>query len=145
MTRAERVTDLHVDWTPDVGAPTPVLWQNERRAVLIFDTGSETRVLVEFEGCLITQFGYPNDEALAGHPLYRLGLRQYGVFEVIDSSWLDHLNSQNRIAFPSGNLGQLRHFVITLHDSTFECLAQMLKARAVDGSLATLLEPYLHE
>ncbi len=146
MTGAERVVDLNVDWTPDVGAPAPMLWQNEQRAVLIFEKArSETRVLVEFGGCLITQFGYPNDEALAEHPLYRLGLRQYRVFEVIDSSWLDRLNAQNRIAFPSGNLGLLRHFVITLHDSTFECLAKTIEAKDADGPAAALLEPYLQE
>jgi hypothetical protein len=145
MPRSEKVLDLNVEWAPDVGAPEPMLWQNDDRAVLIFTTRAGTGLLVEFGGCLISQFGYPNDEALAGHPLYRMGLREYGFFEVADSSWLDRLNAQNRIAFPSGSLGQLRHFVVTLHDSTFECLAQTLEAKDVDGPPATLLEPYLRK
>jgi hypothetical protein len=145
MRRAERVTRLDVDWAPNAGAPEPMLWQNEQRAVLIFESRFERTVLAEFEGCVITQFGHPNDEALAGHRLYRLGLREYGVFQVIDSSWLRELNDRNRIAFPSSDLGQLQHFVITFHDSTFECLAKTFKAKDVEETPAALLQPYLRQ
>ncbi len=145
MAKAEKAVRLDVDWAPNAGAPEPMLCQNEHRAVLIFESRSERRVLVEFEGCLSTQFGYPNDEALAGHRLYRLGLREYGVFEIVDSSWLRELTRQNRITFPSSAFGQLRHFVITFHDSTFECLAETLKAKDLEGTRAALLQPYLQE
>ena len=115
----------------------PVLVQTEHHATLVFDEpDSSTRTVIEFLGCLATQFGYPNDEALAGHPLYRLGLRPYGVFEVIDSSWLERLSRQNKAAFPSSSLNGLRHFVITFHDSTFECLASGYERRQVDETVA---------
>jgi hypothetical protein len=31
--------------------------------------------------------GYPDNEALPGHPLYSKGLRHYGRYEVLESSW----------------------------------------------------------
>jgi hypothetical protein len=141
---AERVVDLDVDWRMDAGAPAPVLWQTEQSAILIFRKAqSESRVLVEFGGCLIALFGYPNDEALPGHALYERGLGHYRAYEVLDSSWLERLDRQNRIAFPKGALGRFRHFVITLHDSTFECLARTIEAKDFDGPLAVALQPYL--
>ena len=145
MPGADQVIGLDVDWAPNAGASEPMLWQDEHRAVLIFETRSERKVLVEIEGCLICQFGYPNDEALKGHRLYRLGLRPYRVFEIVDSSWFHELTRQNRITFPSSDFGQLRHFVIAFHDSTFECLARTLKAKNVEGTAAALLQPYLQE
>jgi hypothetical protein len=77
---------------------------------------------------MLTKFGYPNDEALSGHPLYSKGLDAYGVCEVISSSWVKTLTEQNRVAFPDTPDSTLRHFIITFHDSTFECIARELKA-----------------
>jgi hypothetical protein len=134
---SEHVVELNTDWRPEPGSPMPVLVQTEQRATLVFDTrDSSIRVVVTFHGCLATQFGYPNDEALAGNPLHRLGLRPYGVFEVNDSSWIDRLSRQNQVAFPSGSMNGLRHFVITFHDSTFECLASGYERRQLDESAA---------
>jgi hypothetical protein len=118
--------------------------QNEDRAVLIFEsTRSGESVLVEFAGCFLTRFGYPNDEALVGHQLYSRGLRSYGVFEVRESGWLMDIVARNAISFPSAKLPSLRHFVITFHDSTFECLAQSIEGRRLEVPLARALERYL--
>ena len=114
----------------------PVLVQTEDRATLIFNVaGSSARTVVQFQGCLIAQFGYPNDEAIEGHPLHRLGLKPHSVFEVISSSWTERLARQNRVAFPAGSLRSVRHFVITFHDSTFECLAQSFEPKPFEDSL----------
>ena len=93
---------------------------------------------------MVATYGYPNDEALAGHPLYLSGLRHYGVFEVLEPSWRQRVIDQNLISFPRTppQYTTLRHFVITFHDSTFECLAQDLRARRVSGSTAAILDPY---
>jgi hypothetical protein len=70
-------------------------------------------------------FGPPNDEAMSGHPLAERGLGPYGVFEVRNSSWIRALEQMNRV-HPSYNASRfraLRHFVLTFHDKTFECVA----------------------
>lgn len=144
MRKSVRLVVLGAEWNPEPGSPLPVLWQTEQRAVLIYQKArSNRKALVEFTGCLITKFGYPNDEALSGHSLHAFGLEHYGAFEVLGSSWLEELNRQNRVAFPASDLSGFRHFVITLHDSTFECLAQGVELRQVEGPIAELLGPYL--
>jgi hypothetical protein len=140
----EGVVSLDTDWTPDPGAPAPLLVQNEDRAALIFEsTPSGESVLLEFGGCLLTRFGYPNDEALAGHQLYSKGLRSYGVFEVEESAWIADIVARNAVSFPLAGLPSLRHFVITFHDSTFECLAQSIDGRRLEAPLASALDRYL--
>lgn len=138
----ERVIRLDLPWIPDPGAPLPVTWQDDSRALVAYYTAASAPggplAIVEFEGTLCSMFGYPNDEALGGHPLFHLGLGYYGIFEVLGSSWLDELREQNLRVFPSATWwpnsprsawGPARHFVITFHDSTFECLA-----RGIHGS-----------
>jgi hypothetical protein len=106
------------------------LWHGERRCVLAYRTAAVAPggpfAVIELVGCSVATFGYPNDEALPGHPLYAAGLRHYGLFEVHDSEWIERLSRQNRVVFPevTPRGSSIRHFVITFHDSTFECLAE---------------------
>jgi hypothetical protein len=82
------------------------------------------------------KFGYPNDEALPGHPLYSRGLRNYGIFEVLNSTWRKMLADQNVVSFPNPkpSARSSRHFVVTFHDSTLECIAESIEGRFA-GSL----------
>jgi hypothetical protein len=127
---------LDIGVFPEAGVSEARLVQDEYRAVLTFsamrlqpdgrrtDAGTAT---VEFVRCMATRFGYPNDEALRGHPLYNSGLSAYDVFEVIGSPWIRRLTEQNRVAFPSTPDSTQRHFIFTFHDSTFECIADDLR------------------
>ena len=148
MANNERAVSLGLPWTPDSDSPAPVVWQNEHRVVLAYRTAATAPgwplAIIEFNSVLSATFGYPNDEALPGHPLYGAGLSFYDIFEVVDSSWLARLQQQNRVAFPdvaawpSGSSATskapMRHFIITFHDSTFECLA-----RTISGAFAASL------
>jgi hypothetical protein len=100
------------------------------RTAVIAPTDEEFAVL-RFPVCTIVKFGDPNDEALPGHPLYPKGLGYYGLFEVLDSSWIKTLAEQNLVSFPnpSPSRGSNRHFVVTFHDSTFECIAERMEGR----------------
>jgi len=89
-----------------------------------FRASGRGKILVVFQGCSIASFGYPNDEALAGHPLYKSGLEHYGFYEVMHFPWPAQLEEQNHVMFPGSRVFQGdRHFAVTFHDSTFECLA----------------------
>jgi hypothetical protein len=127
---------LDIGVVPEAGVSEARLVQDEYRAVLTFSAmrlqpdGSRTdagTATVEFVRCIITKFGYPNDEALSGHPLYNSGLTGYGIFEVIGSQWIRRLTEQNRVAFPSTPDSTQRHFIFSFHDSTFECIADDLR------------------
>jgi hypothetical protein len=122
----------------------PVVWQDEHHAVVIFETDAATpeeRGVLRFEGLLQSRFGYPNDEALAGHPYATSGIGFYGLFEVKGSGWLAELGRQNQVAFPNSPWPPrpFRHFVLTFHDSTFEALCMNVGGRATDETVAEII------
>ena len=115
------------------------------RTASIAPTDEEFAVL-RFPMCTIVKFGYPNDESLLGHPLYPKGLSYYGLFEVLDSSWIETLDKENLVSFPnpSKSRRRSRHFVVTFHDSTLECIAEGMEGRfasslkdAIEGNTDT--------
>jgi hypothetical protein len=146
--QADTVTPLDIGLLPEAAVSGAILLESEFRTFLMFnavkgDHGSDGAVdtaIVTFEQCLLTRFGYPNDEALGGHPLYRRGLRFYGVFEVLNSSWARQVTTQNRVTFPNTTDDYAgRHFVFTFHDGTFECLARDLQVEVSSDSRISIV------
>ena len=141
-TKRDIVRPLDIGFLPEAAVSGPVLLQNDFNAFLTFNAVRMTEddkradagtAVIEFEHCSLTKFGYPNDEALGGHPLAKRGLKWYGVFEVEKSSWIAEKTKQNRVNFPNTTEDtQSRHFIFTFHDSTFECLAWDLRAKLDD-------------
>ena len=144
-----------------VGAPLPVLVADEDSVVVAFFVerevpgwdGSWVAVItpesdepwaaVHFIDAYATMFGPPNDEALSGHPLYSRGLRHYGSFGVRNSSWirrLERMNAVHRRHNPSTFASGLHHFVLSFHDSTFECVARTFRVLRGVGPLANAPE-----
>jgi hypothetical protein len=145
----DKVVELDPGWRMDVGAPEPILVQTEDVAALLFHSAPDRKtirrtVLVVFDRCTVSRFGYPNDEALASHPLYSRGLGHYGCYEVIGSSWRSQLETQDRVMFPASHgLFTGRHFVITFHDSTFECIADDMRWEWITRSIEEAVRSYL--
>ncbi|NOQ34870.1 MAG: hypothetical protein GQ569_03140 [Methylococcaceae bacterium] len=92
------------------------------------------------KSCSMTKFGYPNDEGLPEHSLYRGGLEKMetNIVRVIDSAWLNELEKQIKASAkriwggrgmqPNINLESKRnHFIITLKERTFECISNDIK------------------
>jgi hypothetical protein len=145
----DQVIELDLGCVPEAAVSGGVLVQTERSTFLTFNAmrkrpdGRRERAgtaLIEFLSCLCTRFGYPNDEALAGHPLHAAGVVEYAIYEVLNPSWSRHLEQQNRVAFPQTGSWNLRHFIIVFHDSTFECLAEDLVLRVLDEPYARVLQ-----
>ena len=114
----------------DSGAPLPAVHSNGRRlhfAYYISETVVPGRAvaLLRFEGVLQFRLGYPNDEALHGHPLYEFGLRHYECYQVEDSPLVAEIENQNRIhpAFRPGMYSTFRHWIVAFHDETLEVVA----------------------
>jgi hypothetical protein len=127
----EKLVELDLGFVPVPVLDSPVLIHGETHCTLTFGARASDAdpdrtpigmAVIDFKGCLASRFGYPNDEALGGHPLYRAGLRWYSAYEVIDSSWLAEVNRQNSVSFPTGKGISRRHFIATFKESTFECL-----------------------
>ena len=132
----DRVVEIGDLPPSDAGAPEPIVIANEHRVLLAYRTAdqgessSERWAIVEPKGCRAHFFGPPNDEALHGHPLYDRGLTPYSVFKVRESSWIRLMEKRNRVhdRHDPSRYAKLSHFVFTFHDSTFECVAESLKA-----------------
>lgn len=97
-------------------------WLAEGAALL---GDGESVAIVRFVGCSAVMFGPPNDEVLHGHLLARRGLSYDGAFEVLHSSWIRGLAQMNRVhpRHQPERFASLRHFILTFHDSTLECVA----------------------
>jgi hypothetical protein len=123
----DRVVALGGVPAADAGAPMPLVVANEWNLFLSYGLapGSQEQAILKFTSSRARYFGPPNDEALEGHPLSPRGLRPYGVFEIVGSSWIRSLERMNRVhsRHKPDRYEMLRHYVFTFHDSTFECIA----------------------
>ncbi len=152
---ADRVFELDLGCVPEAAVSGPLLIQDDQRAFLTFNAmrlrpdGMREHAgtaVVKLQGCLATRFGYPNDEALPGHPLFGQGLAAYGIYEVFESSWIAQIEEQNRVAFPNSArwAAHLRHFAFTFHDSMIECIAADLALTVSGQSFAQILQSLTH-
>lgn len=145
----------------DTGTPLPHLFVNDCRALLVFRLSNpdpewdgrsvatknprtaedEPFALVEFERCLSTRFGTPNDEVLEGHPLHGKGLDAYTAQRVVNSRWLrelEKINSVHSMYQPDLWRG-LHHYVFWFHDSSFECVARSYRVETFRSRLPDVL------
>lgn len=157
----DRVVELTNVLQSSVGAPTPVVLAGEHDLFLTYylqdtpedwdgtnprsvgmDTEDKPVAIVTFKACQAHMFGPPNDEAFDGHPLYERGLRPYGVFEIEDSSWIRKLERMNAV-HPSHDkewfMKDLKHFVFSFHDSTFECISEGFCIETFTGSVSSMV------
>jgi len=147
---AERV-DLGVTW--DAGTPTPVLLSGLRTFVAFYlsvrdppSGGTNPRArdpqadhgigVVEFKRTTSVKIGPPNDEVLRGHPLWGSGLESYSAHEVKNSPWITELMDVDRASehFEESQWTGRRHFMLTFHDETLECVAKWTVTRAAPGA-----------
>jgi hypothetical protein len=140
---AIEVVELTLPWSMEPGAPMPVLTSNGNSHLSVSyweeDSDCQRRVFLRFPSCQQFTFGYPNDEALSGHPLYAFGLRYYGLFEVHGSDWERRLRIQNQVSFPRSDLecpSVLRHFIVAFHDETLEALARGVEGVLVESNIS---------
>jgi hypothetical protein len=114
----------------NTGAPMPAVHSDERGLLCAYYTSEKTDsravVILRFEVVLHFSLGYPNDEALGGHPLHGFGLSCYAAYTVDNSPLLAQFEDQNRIhrAYKPGMYADFRHWIITFHDDTLEVLAR---------------------
>jgi hypothetical protein len=97
--------------------------------------------VVTFSAVHAHMFGPPNDEAFSGHPLASRGLGPYGAFEVDCSSWLRSLERMNSVHpyHRPERFSRYKHFILTFHDTTFECLAEAFSVSLRRGSVWRVL------
>lgn len=142
-----------------VGAPIPCVLASEHYLVVAYAcerhdpnwdgtyiriaSSSEDEIVcvVRFGRPIAHFFGPPNDEAFSGHPLSDRGLKPYGAYEVVSSSWiraLERMNSVHPNHSPE-HFSVYKHFILTFHDTTFECVACDYSHEVQHGSLRDIV------
>ena len=154
----DQVLEVHYAPQPSSGAPLPFIMSDEQLVLLAYmvsesDKSISAKVkmmiadspgyvaLVEFAMPCAHMFGPPNDETITSHPLAERGLRPYGVFEVLNSSWVRQLARMNKIHrhHSPSRFEDLRHYIFSFHDSTFECIAKSVAVNLREGSLRDVM------
>jgi hypothetical protein len=125
---------------PAADASEPFVIANERQVTVAyrideadferfgpFGDDDDPFCVVVFSEAAFHQFGPPNDEDLHAHPLASQGLRGFSAHEIVNSSLV--ADSWGLTARDG-----LRHFVLTLRDSRFECVAADCTVAGIYGN-----------
>jgi len=151
---ADDIIELDLGVRPEAAVSGAVCLQTEAGTFLTFNAVRPTNrmspgggphredagtAIVEFRRCLVSRFGYPNDEARWGIPQYKDV--SYGIYEVKDSTWIKEVVRLNRHRFPETKDDYVRrHFLFAFHDDTFECLADDLTLEVVNEPYPVIFE-----
>lgn len=141
--KTERAVSVAKIPQPDPGTSTGYVYVDDWRVLVAYVTDSDTdkTIVVRFSGAWFHSCGAPNDEALDGHPLSKVGLTRYGVFTVQGSSLIQQLEKRNA-GHPRHRceiFADLKHWVLTFHDNTFECVARDISWHAEEGDPVDVL------
>jgi hypothetical protein len=147
---AQRV-DLGVKW--DADTPMPVLLSGLRTFVVFYRSvrnpvagradphmrnpqADHDIGVVEFKRVTSIKIGFFNEEMLRGHPLWGSGLEFYSAHEVKNSPWITELMEADRAheRFDESQWSGRRHFMLTFHDQTLECVAKWTVTRTAPGA-----------
>lgn len=158
-----KIRELGLKYPMDIGAPPKILASEGMLSLFYFveqsprglssdltrrDTINDRGIgILKFDNYINFKFGYPNDEAIQGYPYYKLGLKPYSLFELNDSDWvanllkIDSFNPMHR----NDIFDDFSHYILSFHDSTFECIAKGYTAEYSDKSMAELLSENIQE
>jgi hypothetical protein len=156
----DRLVDVNEIPTCRISDPSPMVLGTENALVVAYHvddaekpfdgktvriadlaSGVDRVALTWFGRPLASSFGPPAEEAIAGHALAARGLRPFGSFEVVHSSWIRQLELMNRTHprhKPEVYAGY-RHFILTFRDSMFECVARGYAVEQHDGPMTRLM------
>lgn len=138
----------------DTGAPMPGIYCGGDKLVLAYIVSAgppseyEEYAVVKFSGVLHHTFGYPSDETLGTHPLYKLGLSLYAFNVISDSPVIHELGARNATVFPGSEsmYRDRQHWIVPFHDETLEVVGQSaevvgrVEARNAHGAIRWYLE-----
>lgn len=159
------VVSLDLEFSPDAAISAPLVLQRDGFVLLSFNAVDTNvappedlgRAVIEFIHPVLTRFGYPDDEAREGHPLYAAGMDTCGGFEVLESSWKDDIEYQNDIDeqddiddqddidLPDSPGRDIRHYAFAFSNSMFECLAEGFRLRSIEGPDTTIFSQALRD
>jgi hypothetical protein len=144
VTGGDRAIEVEGVPTPSAGPADAHAFTTERSAVLVYLAAESTGggvALLRFSSAVAVFHGVPNDEALERHPLWSRGLGFYGVYRIEDSTWKTQMQDRGvrRDRQPPPVWSDVTHYVVTMHDSTFECLAKDMTSELRSEAIADVV------
>ncbi|WP_075617974.1 hypothetical protein [Paenisporosarcina indica] len=135
----DRVVPLNSIPQSSVGSPNPIVLSDKTTTVVAYDLEEDEIenndiAIITFKSCRSIMFGPPGDEIFEAHPLSSRGLERYSTFIIEDSSWLRILIKMNSVhpRHKESHFEDLRHFILSFHDSTFECIAEDFEVETIN-------------
>lgn len=117
--------------------PEPVVMSNDTELFVAFfayrlidgnldQTADEEIIVIKFHRSIKHTFGSPSNETIHAHPCYKLGLTPNAFYEVKNSYMLKEAETiqKSHPRFDQNDFNKFRHFILTFHDKTFECVAE---------------------
>jgi len=107
-----------------VGAPCPVVFADEHVVYLSYYDVEKNVALVKFEHCFEFKMGMPSEDEILKSPYSGLGFVNFEVHTVVNSPWLNELESRYKVISRfSRNDREYIHYIFAFHDRTFECVS----------------------
>jgi hypothetical protein len=125
--------DLATEWDPNSPAARLTATDDGETRLRLQahpDDQDQRPVDLVWNGCLVARMEPPNDEAISGHRLYDVGLREVlWLGEVYESDLIAELERRNRVhpQHSAGRYTALRHWVAPLKERTVEVVARSLR------------------
>ncbi len=123
----KKIESVKLSFDIDTGAPIPEIISHEHDVTIRFYIQyTDDQGYIKFDGLRQFKFGYPNEEAISGHPYFEIGLMPYDFYEVFNSRWIESIKEANKV-HPHHSEEMFkndRHFILPLHDNTFEIVAK---------------------
>ena len=139
MSQQVKSIDLGVEWDPNAPA-AELISQDSGVARLTMaahpNDPDQRHVVLSWEGVALAMMTEPNDEAIAGHPLYPLGLAQVRWAGVVtDSATVSDLKSCNQVhpRHAGSRYTDLVHFVLPLKECVVEVVARTITVARGDA------------
>lgn len=136
----------------DCGAPSPIIIATDGKLLVTFYADAESNspvpqmrnvvydsgvISIKFTGCLKHTFGIPGDEALSGHPYYKLGMRACSFYELKDSDLIRELQNIEKVHpyYSQERWNEYKHYILTFKDNMLECIATGFEVSEENTSL----------
>ncbi len=130
---------INIEWPvpPFYRQPEAVVISDGLNIYLIYPTSKHDQTaILKFSNCESVKYGSPNDEVFDGWELSVYGVEPGDASIVKNSPWVDELKTINMIhsQFDENYWNSLNHFIFSMKDYTFECVAEDIHSEVFSGS-----------
>lgn len=119
--------DYAIDWKIGEnwrrGGHGALVFSDQFTCVLVFKENCDY-VIININNYKSFKLSEINDEVIVGHPLYGRGIKAYGTYMVINSSWISELRATNSIhpQFDPEHWAAQKHYMLCFKDCIFEAI-----------------------